>query len=363
MNCLKNLDRITYPAELVMDLTNLYRYKGKDFYYEDVLKSDLNGIIRVTIEKDTFYAAKLLNLNVTENRTRLIIRKNANPRTKDEKVLANLKEVFTLIQKKGNDIELTTNEFLHLAKKIFNEVLNIDFASEIVKVRVNLLEEKKRVSNREKLGEELRAYSNLLSKKTIEPTQLITNLYVDLLHLNIYNTHNDFMSLLIYYCLLFRERFNVFKYVSFFQLYFENKDKFDTVTISAGYDWEHGFSQTAPLNRLTIKTMLEAYQQVENRISDYTFDKKNIRKIDNVEATILKLGEVFTKDQIKAAHPQFSDSTINRALASLKSQNKIRANGTGRSATWVRLVPEELMSARMKQMTLFDLLMETGESE
>lgn len=357
MNCLKNLDRISYPADLVMDLTNLYRFKGKDFYYEDVLKSDLNGIIRITIEKDTFYAAKLLDLNITENRVRLIIRKNAIPRTKDEKILANLKEVFTLIQDKASDIELTTNEFLHLGKKIFNEVLNIDFASEVVKVRVNLLEEKKKVSKREKLAEELKLYSTLLNSKTIEPTQLITNLYVDLLHMDIYTSHNDFMALLIYYCLLFRERFNIFKYVSFFQLYFENKDKFETATISAGYDWEHGFSQTAPLNRLTIKTMLEGYQQVENKADDYTFDKR-IRKIDNVEATILKLGEVFTKDQIKNAHPQFSESTINRALTNLKNQNKIRSNGTGRSATWVRLVPDEVMGSKMKQMTLFDLMMD-----
>lgn len=360
MNCLSNLDRISYPAELVMDLTNLYRFKGKDFYYEDVLKSDMTGIVRITVERDTFYAAKLLNLTVTENRIRLIIRKNAVPRTKDEKVLANLKEVFSLIQEKADDIELTTNEFLHLAKKIFHEVMDIDFASETVRVKVNLLEEKKRVSKREKLGEELKQYSMLLGRRTIEPTQLITNLYVDLLHMNVYTSHNEFMALLIYYCLLFRERFNVFKYVSFFQLYYENKDKFETATISASYDWEQGFSQTAPLNRLTIKTMLDAYQQVENKADDYTFDKR-IRKIDNVEATILKLGEVFTKEQIKNAHPQFSESTINRALTNLKNQNKIRSNGTGRSATWVRLVPDEMMGAKMKQMTLFDIMMETEE--
>ena len=69
------------------------------------------------------------------------------------------------------------------------------------------------------------------------------------------------------------------------------------------------------------------------------------------------------KEQIKNAHPSLSDSTINRALVSLKNQNKIRPNGTGRSATWVRLVPEEMMSNRMKQLTLFDILMKDNEKE
>lgn len=360
MNCLNNLDRISYPAELVMDLTKLYTCKGKDFYYEDVLKSNLAGIIKVTIEKDTFYAAKLLNLNITENRVRLIIKKNANPKTKDETILANLKTVFTLVQEKGNDIELTSNEFLHLAKNIFGNAETIDFAYEIKKERVNLLEEKKRVSKRNALESELMQYSKLLAKRQVEPTQLITNLFIDLLHLNVYTNHNEFLALLIFYCLLFRERFNVFKYVSFFQVYFENKDQFETAIISASYNWEQGFSQTAPLNQLLIKKLLECYQQVDNSVSDFTFDKK-IRKIDNVEATILKLGEVFTKEQIKNAHPQFSDSTINRALANLKEQNKIRSNGTGRSATWIRLVPEEMMGSKMKQMTLFEIMMDTKE--
>lgn len=361
MKCLTNLDRISYPAELVMDLTQLYRFKGKDFYYEDVLKSSMSGIIRITVEKDSFYAAKLLNLSISENRIRLILRKeNTVPRTKDEKILANLKEVFTLIQKKGDSIELTTNEFLQMAKKIFNEAQNIDFAYEIIKVRENLLEEKKRVSKRDELDKELKEYAKLLARKNIEPTQLITNLYVDLLHMNIYTSHNEFLSLLIYYCLLFRERFNVFRYVSFFQQYYENKDRFESATISAGYDWEHGFSQTAPLNRLTIKTMLDAYQQVENKTEDMSIDKK-IRKVDNVETTILKFGNVFTKEQIKNAHPHLSDSTINRALANLKAQNKIRSNGTGRSATWVKLVPDELLGSKIKQMTLFDLMMEKDE--
>ena len=190
MKCLSNLERLSYPADLVMDLTSLYRYKGKDFYYEDVLKSEMNGIIKRTVERDTFYVGKILNLNVTENRTRLIIRKNANPRTKDERVLANLKEVFTLIQEKGDEIELTSNEFLYLAKRIFNEVMEIDFSYEIVKYRENLLEEKKRVTKRKKLDEELNLYRKLLTEKSIEPTQLITNFYVDILNLYLYTSNN-----------------------------------------------------------------------------------------------------------------------------------------------------------------------------
>jgi hypothetical protein len=65
VKCINNIERINYPSDLVMELTKLYRFKGKDFYYEDALKTRLGSIIKITIEKDTFYAAKLLNLNIT----------------------------------------------------------------------------------------------------------------------------------------------------------------------------------------------------------------------------------------------------------------------------------------------------------
>lgn len=81
MYCLENMQRISYPADLVMDLTRLYRFKGKDFYYEDVFKSDMQTIIKDTIERDTFYAARVLNLQITEARLRTIIRKDLTPKT------------------------------------------------------------------------------------------------------------------------------------------------------------------------------------------------------------------------------------------------------------------------------------------
>ena len=109
MYCLENMQRISYPADLVMDLTRLYRFKGKDFYYEDVFKSDMQTIIKDTIERDTFYAARVLNLQITEARLRTIIRKDLTPKTNDEKILSNLKEVFQIIQSKGDELELTSS--------------------------------------------------------------------------------------------------------------------------------------------------------------------------------------------------------------------------------------------------------------
>ena len=197
-------------------------------------------------------------------------------------------------------------------------------------------------------------YKKYLNSERVEITQLTTNLFVDIVNLNIYTEQNNFLCLLIYYCLLFRERFNVFKYVSFFEMYLEHEEEFKTNLVQASYNWEQGFAQTANLNRLTIKMLLKGYNQIEAKSDLYNFDKK-IRKIDNVESSILKMGEIFTKDEIRNINPYLSDSTINRALENLKKQNKIRPNGTGRSATWIKIYDAEPIDIRNQQISIFDL--------
>lgn len=192
MYCLENIQRISYPADLVMDLTKLYCFKGKDFYYEDTFKAELQTMVKDTVERDTFYAARVLNLTISENRLRLIIRKKATPKTADERILSNLKTVFEIIQNKGTDLELTTNEFLALAKRIFQDERDIGYASKIEEVEMNLLKEKKKVSLRGHFDQILSLYKKLLKSGQVEATQLATNLFIDITNIGLYTAQNPF---------------------------------------------------------------------------------------------------------------------------------------------------------------------------
>ena len=353
MYCLENMKRISYQGDLVMDLTKLYRFKGKDFYYEDVFKNQMNSIVSETIYKDCSYASKLLQLNVSENRTRLVLTKNSTPKTNDEKVLANLKTVFSIIQEKGEELELAANEFLYLADKLFKGIVLVGFRTEKVEVQFNLLREKKTISKRDDFDSMLTYYKSYQKNQQFETTQLATNFYVDVVNTKVFDKYNEFLSLIIYYCLLFKERFNVFKHYSFFEMYYNNLQEFEAAVSEASYDWRNGFGKTDRLNRLTIRLMLDAYQKIENKLQMYKFDKE-LSKLDQVATAILKLGEVFTKDEIRKQHPEISESTINRALEYLKKENMVRPNGTGRNATWLRITSDDHMDLHNKQASIFD---------
>lgn len=355
MHCLENIKRISYPADLVMDLTRLYRFKGKDFYYEGVLKSQMNSIVNETIFKDSVYASKLLELNISEHRMNSIITKDSTPKNNDEKILANLKKVFSIIQEKGEELDLVPNEFLALADLIFKGIVTVGFRTAKIEVQFNLLKEKKTVSMREDFEKMLNLYKSCMKKKEVETTQLATNLFVDVVNTKIFDKYNDFLCLLIYYCLLFKERFNVFKHLSFFEMYYNSKREFDVALSEASYDWDKGYGKTANLNRLTIQFMLDGYMKIEGKVQEVGFDKE-VKKVDMVISSIYKLGEVFTKEEVRTQNKGASESTINRALDYLKANEKIRPMGTGRNAKWMKINIDEVGDLKNKQASIFDYL-------
>ena len=77
----------------------------------------------------------------------------------------------------------------------------------------------------------------------------------------------------------------------------------------------------------------------------------------------MKLGETFTKDEIRNKSPYISESTINRTLKRLRDENKIRPNGVGRSATWIKLVHTDRFEVNARQMDLFEYIMNDKEDE
>lgn len=356
MKCLENLSRITYPKELVYDISVLYTFKGRDAFYNKTLSKQLSMITKSTIEKDIVYSAILLNLNVSAARVKAIVRRDSEPKTHDETMIRNLKNVFEILQKSGKHFSLSSNEFLSLACKLYKDVKQIKFVTDtkVVKSERSLLQEKVKVSRRDILDEAIKLYNNAITKDKIEATQAITNFFVDLMNMKLFNEENEFIALIIYYSLL-QQNFDVFKYISFFEAYYKNKDDFDHEITHASYNWEQGYSKTDGINQLLISFLIRGYKEVEKQIEDANFDKK-LTKQEAVESVILKLDEVFTRADIQRAAPTLSDATITRALDHLKEEGKIRPNGTGRSATWIRLTPKDMFQTSSKQLDIFSFV-------
>ena len=321
MSCIENINRYIVPNDIITSLTKVYKYIGKNEIYADVTKSSINKILEQTIQHDAFFLGKILSMNLTDTRLRLIITKNSAPRNREENMLCNLIEVLNDIQMNYKKYDYQSNDQLNM--------INYIYQSHNIKYDVKEL-----INNRSKrlLIDDLTevVYNN---KMDIEKIILYINYFIDLFNVKPFTHNNLSAALITLYILLLKADIQSLKYVSLFEIIYNNYSEFNDRLLDVSYNWKEGISQPTSFIRFMLSLIIESYEKTQSLVDEYKIDQ-NISKGDNIENTIINLPNIFTKDQIRAIHPYVSESTINRALQKLRDENKIKPLGKGRSAKW-----------------------------
>ncbi len=339
MNCLTNLNRTQIPHDVVMSYINIYKSIGINHYNHETLSSDYLVMVRQTINSDTHFFTKIFGLGVSDARLKSLIFKDVMPKNKDERFVLNLKNTFTKIHSDNSSFELLPNEIFDLLKFLYRDILpdsKLQFRKVAKKTSKITLLTGSYTSKRENLEDLIKLFKEKLKENKYETSFIIENFYIDFINISPFVEKNMEIGLILLFILLLTNSYEVFEYISFMQIISENKSEFEMEVKNASFNWEEGFSQLLPLHRFMLKTSAHAYDQINKLIRNYEFDSQ-LNKSNNIENTINKLPDVFSKDDIRNVHPYISDSTINRTLKRLRDDKKIRPLGKGRSAKWMKL--------------------------
>jgi len=194
MKALGNMERIQIHQDVMMLLLSLYESKGKSFYYDDLFSRDSHAFEKKTMEQNLIAIARILKLEMTDARIRLFAKKPMSPRTKDEHLLANVKQALHQLHKRPEDFELLVNEVGNLIKLLSKNTDAITFMS-YEREEEGMLKTKK-ASKKDDLEKLMQLFEKNLRTKKYELTQLITNFYVDFLNMNILSTHQELVALI-----------------------------------------------------------------------------------------------------------------------------------------------------------------------
>ncbi len=354
MHCLKNINRFVLNNDHILKLTKLYQSKGKDFYYETILKKNIEAISNDIAIKDTFFMSKILFQNMTDQRIKLISKENNVPQNNQEKLVLNIKNTILLTHQKSSDFNINSISITDMAKYLFKGVRTVKYAKYKDETKKDVFSRNKSYSKEVLLDELCELYLSIKKEDKHEVLLLILNFYIDFLNLEIYESDNELIGLLLVSLLLQNEGFKVFKYSSFYELYYEQLDVFKMAITQASFNWEQGYSQIYPLFEKYTEVLNKCYLQTEEFIRDFEFEQ-GLKKGDNIENSIYKVGEIFTKDELRLRHPYVSDSTINRTLVRLRDDGIINPLGTGRSAKWIRVVDKPSKVTDYEQLSIFEV--------
>ena len=327
------LNHYSIPSDVLMDMLDTYRLLGMNNEYLKKIGDRESYMFKETIEKDTYYACRLLNIDVSDNRLRLLITKNSVPKNKQEEVVSGIKKVFLMLH------ENAKKNFDYNGSDILDN-LNFIFGKRSVQFSKDTITHKGNHPITVRLYHEnvLEKYHNYRNLKKFEPIFLSVVCYMEIANLKPYTAHTDFGRILALYYMMLLSDVLVFKYVSFMEIYSKFKDEFEDSVKRGSINYLDNYLQTTDSVRIVFKMIKEAYGILEKQIKEFYYADRAY-KSDVIEDTILKkMPEYFTKDDIRRLHQNASDSTINRILFKLRDQGIIMPLGTGRSARWMRLV-------------------------
>lgn len=330
------LSHYSIPSDVLMDMLKTYRLLGMNNEYKKKLDDKIEYLINDVIEKDTFFLSKILGLDISDNRLRLLITKDAIPKNKIEEKIVSIKKVVKRIQESAgihltfNGSDILDNLNLILGKK------QVGFSKEMIRVKNN----PRPISIRLTYERILEQYHNYRIEKKFESIFLSVICYMEMVNLKPYTEGNELASILALYYMIILSDVEVFKYVSFFEMLepFRVTLKEEVKKCSINY-WE-SYLQTTPIVKIVFRVIENAYSSLEEMIKKYYFSDRAY-KSDVIEQTVyLKMPQYFTKDELRRYHPDASDSTINRILFKLRDEGVIMPLGKGRSARWMKLIDE-----------------------
>ncbi|MBQ7277472.1 MAG: hypothetical protein IJS58_09550 [Bacilli bacterium] len=333
MSTIQGINRFIVPNDVITSLAEVYKSIGLSENYKSLTEPDFSRIVNQTIERDTFFLSKLVNIDISDNRLRLIITKSSTPRTNDEKILYTIKELLTDFAFHPDKVKIDSQTLFNLVNYIYPK-MGIKFDVYKDDKRNNYMLSGK--AKREILDEINKTFNTIYNNNSVEKIILSINYYVDLVSLKPFTAYNEIVPYLVLYLLLNKIDYRAVQYVSLFENIYYNKADFDDELQNACFNWEEGYHQVLPFVRYFIKMLSNLFNKCNNIIASY-IKEVNVNKADNIENTIMSLPNIFTKEEIRLTHPYVSDSTINRALKKLHEENIIRPLGKGRSAKWLKV--------------------------
>lgn len=330
MSNFENLNHYILPSDLLIVMLEAYKEIGKTEIYLEQLGDLKKHLETKTLNENCFYLSLLINLSITESRKNLLLNKDLTPKNKEEEVLKNIKRTLDLINKDALVYPLNPGELVSYMNNIYGKH-KFNYSTKTINIVQNKHLVKKSI--RSLINESFDEYTLYNKLNKYEKLILSITLYLDIINLQPFNSENELAAFLALYYLLRNNKIDIFKYVSFFKLLYQKIDSFNEERKKASINYNDGFVQSSGLSKILFNILIDGYKELSIEAKQHNYHSK-ISKTDNVESSIYKLPEFFTKDDVRELNPGVSDATINRVLNSLKDQGLIMPLGTGRSAKW-----------------------------
>jgi len=185
------------------------------------------------------------------------------------------------------------------------------------------------------IDELIKRHQDAVAAGKHHPVLLCGLLTIDLLVIHPFEDGNGRVARLLTNAMLSEHGYTVGRYVSLEQAIARSADTYYQALLESTHGWHEGVAEPWPWLSYFASVIAGAYAVFADRAAAARVPGTKQQRVH--EHVLRHAPATFRLADIRTALPGVSDQTIRLVLEQLRREGKVRADGTGRSATWTRL--------------------------
>lgn len=291
------------------------------------------------------YSNAIEGIITTDKRIVELVNQKTEPLNHNEKEIAGYRDALNLIHNNYSKLSFNEEDILNIHNIMLSQTASLDKGH--YKEADNAIIEIDRDGNRrirfrtvpakdtkEAMNQLVLAYMDARQDSAINQLLLIPCVILDFLCIHPFTDGNGRMSRLLSLLLMYKNNYDVGKYISFEQKINDKKDLYYEALRLASISWEEGKNDYSFYIKNFILTLYSCYLELEKRLA--TVNIKKIKKEERIKIVIMSSLLPISKKEILEIVPDISASTVERVLSNLLKNNLIEKYGTFKNARYKR---------------------------
>lgn len=338
------LDNGLLPAEIVNLTSAISAFNAISGTRREANKAVYTELVKIARIQSVKGSNAIEGIVTTDARIKEIVEGNSAPLNHSEREIAGYRDALDEIHTSYKKMSLSENLILHL-----HEVMTGPAGYELsgqFKTEDNLImeiDEKGRRSvrftpvpaqeTRDAMEQLIFAYMEARDNPRVNKLLLVPCVVLDFLCIHPFADGNGRISRLLSLFLLYKNGYDVGKYVSFEEQINESKEYYYTSLQASSTGWHTNENTYDEFMKNFLSTLYKCYKELDRRFS--TVNGKRLSKTERIEQTVLNSILPVSKSEICGFLPDISPTTVEAVLGKMVKAGMVKKLGFARATKYV----------------------------
>ena len=339
------LDNGLLPAGLFNLTADIYSLKAMSLdrkeQFEEIF-TELTAIARVQSVKGS---NAIEGIVTTDERINEIVNGNSVPLNHSEQEIAGYRDALAAVHTEYEQMDLRETDILRLHSIMLN-IAGYQYAGKYKEYDNDIIEEDKDGRRRvrfhptsaadtpDEMQQLILAYQEARDNPNINQLLLIPCVILDFLCIHPFRDGNGRISRLLSLLLLYKNGFDVGRYISFEEQINQRKGNYYDALKNSSTGWHDNQNDYSAFIMEFVTTVYMCYKELDKRFA--VVGTRKVTKQARVEATVLNSLTPISKSDIGKILPDVSPTTIEAVLGQMVRTGAIRKIGTGRNIRYIK---------------------------